>query len=190
MLLTVEQEAKEKALFWATQAREKAPWYQHEEIGYNYRMSNVVAGIGRGQLKHLDQHRDKKQAIYERYKEGLSGLPVFMNPYQADIAKPNFWLSCLTIEPEAVAATSMALNTYLNSLNIESRPIWKPMHLQPVFERNDFWTAEGHCSGEAWTDRSVGLDVFNRGLCLPSDIKMTEEEQDFVIEAIRAFIET
>ena len=174
MLITDSEEARKKAFFWATQSREPFPWYQHEEIGYNYRMSNVVAGIGRGQLMHLDEHRDKKEAIYKRYVEGLKGVPVKMNPY-LDYTRPNFWLSCLTID-EGAGVSPAELAALLDAANIETRPIWKPMHMQPVFKNNDFVSA-----GES----SVGEDIFARGICLPSDIKMTEAEQDFVIEKIK-----
>ncbi len=176
MLITEDKAARDKALFWATQAREQAPWYQHEEIGYNYRMSNVVAGIGRGQLIHLDEHRSLKEKIYNRYKEGLRGLPVRMNPFVAE-SRPNFWLSCLLID-EGVDVSPMDIINRLEEANVEARPIWKPMHLQPVFADNDFISA-----GE----KSVGEDIFSRGLCLPSDIKMTEEEQNGVIEIIKSF---
>lgn len=173
MLLTHTEETRKKALFWATQARENAPWYQHEEIGYNYRMSNVIAGIGRAQMKHLDEHRDLKEKIYRRYEEGLRGLPVQMNPY-AEGTKPNFWLSCLTVEPDAMkTATPEKLRLALAEHNIESRPIWKPMHMQPVFADRDF------------IGTGVGEDIFHRGLCLPSDIKMTEEQQEKTIGIIR-----
>ena len=175
MLITGDKTARDKALFWATQAREQAPWYQHEEIGYNYRMSNVVAGIGRGQLLHLDEHRALKEKIYNRYKAGLKDLPVKMNPYLSD-SRPNFWLSCMMID-EGVNVTPMDIINRLNDENVEARPIWKPMHLQPVFKDNDFISVG---------DKSVGEDIFNRGLCLPSDIKMTEEEQDEVIEIIKS----
>lgn len=174
MLITDTEEARKKAFFWATQSREPFPWYQHEEIGYNYRMSNVVAGIGRGQLIHLDEHRERKEVIYRRYVEGLKDAPVKMNPY-LDYTMPNFWLSCLTIN-EGVGVTPMELLERLNEANIETRPIWKPMHMQPVFKDNDFISAY---------DKPVSEDIFARGICLPSDIKMTEEEQDFVIEAIK-----
>ena len=176
MLITKNAERRQKAFFWATQARENAPWYQHEEIGYNYRMSNVVAGIGRGQLVHVDNHRDRKETIYNRYKEGLKGIPVTMNPYDEKTMKPNFWLSCLTIN-EGSKVTFMDILNKLAENNVESRPIWKPMHMQPVFKHHDFITA----GGEVVTE-----DIFARGLCLPSDIKMTEEEQDYVIEIIKS----
>ena len=171
MLLTDTKEARDLAFKLATQAREPAPWYQHEHIGYNYRMSNVVAGIGRGQLLHLQEHRAKKTAIYRRYEEGLKGLKLSMNPYLAD-SIPNFWLSCILLED----GDPMALMQRLNEANIESRPIWKPMHMQPVFKNNDFITA---------VEASVNEDIFARGLCLPSDIKMTEQEQDYVIDVIK-----
>lgn len=175
MLVTRTKEARDKAFFWSTQSREPAPWYQHEELGYNYRMSNVLAGIGRGQLLHLDEHRAKKERIYKRYEEGLRGLPVTMNPYEEGTV-PNFWLSCMLIDKGCDVHFMDVLNK-LNERNVESRPIWKPMHMQPVFKENDFISAEG---------TSVCEDIFSRGLCLPSDIKMTEEEQEYVIDAIRS----
>ena len=175
MLITEEKAARDKALFWATQAREQAPHYQHEEIGYNYRMSNVVAGIGRGQLLHLDEHRAAKEKIYKRYKDGLKDLPVTMNPFAAE-STPNFWLSCMLID-EGVDVSPMDVIKRLEEANVEARPIWKPMHMQPVFKDNDFISVG---------DKSVGEDIFNRGLCLPSDIKMTAEEQNAVIEIIKS----
>ena len=175
MLITEDKAARDKALFWATQAREQAPHYQHEEIGYNYRMSNVVAGIGRGQLLHLDEHRAAKGKIYKRYKEGLKDLPITMNPFAAE-STPNFWLSCMLID-EGVDVSPMDVIKRLEEANVEARPIWKPMHMQPVFKDNDFISVG---------DKSVGEDIFNRGLCLPSDIKMTAEEQNAVIEIIKS----
>ncbi|MBR5285010.1 MAG: DegT/DnrJ/EryC1/StrS family aminotransferase [Clostridia bacterium] len=178
MLLTEDKAARDKALFWATQAREPAPWYQHEEIGYNYRMSNVVAGIGRGQLKHVDEHKNLKEAVYRRYEEGLKDLPLSMNPYLED-TDPNFWLSCMLID-EGCAVDPMEVMKVLNEHNIEARPIWKPMHMQPVFAQNDFISA---------CEKPVDEDIFARGLCLPSDIKMTAEEQDYVIDVIKKCFE-
>lgn len=175
MLVTADKAARDKALFWATQAREQAPWYQHEEIGYNYRMSNVVAGIGRGQLIHLEEHRDAKEKIYRRYEQGFKGLPVKMNPYLED-TKPNFWLSCMLVD-EGCPVNPMDIMNKLNDANVEARPIWKPMHMQPVFKDNDFISVE---------DTSVGEQIFKRGLCLPSDIKMTEQEQDIIIDIIKS----
>ncbi len=174
MLITKEKAPRDKALFWATQAREPAPWYQHEEIGYNYRMSNVVAGIGRGQLLHLDEHRALKEKIYMRYKEGFRDIPVTMNPYLED-SVPNFWLSCLLVDKSS-GVDPMDIMKKLEDANAESRPIWKPMHMQPVFKNNDFIAVE---------ETSVGEEIFSRGLCLPSDIKMTAEEQEKVIEIIK-----
>lgn len=176
MLLTENKQDRDKAFFWSTQARDPAPWYQHSELGYNYRLSNVIAGIGRAQLKYLDAHRDIKEAIYRRYAEGLKDLPVKMNPY-LDCTKPNFWLSCLTIDEEAMAVCDPEkLRLAMDAVNIEARPIWKPMHMQPIYADCDF-IANGD---------NVGEDIFRRGLCLPSDIKMTEEEQDDVIRVIRS----
>ena len=176
MIICKDKAKRDKAFFWATQARENAPWYQHKEIGYNYRMSNVVAGIGRGQLVHADEHRERKQAIYQRYKEGLKDLPVKMNPYVEGEMLPNFWLSCMTIN-EGVSVSFMDVFNRLAENNVETRPIWKPMHMQPVFKGHDFITA-----GE----KAVDEDIFARGLCLHSDIKMTEEEQDYVIDLIKS----
>ena len=194
MLLTDDKEAADKARKLSTQARENAPWYQHEEYGYNYRMSNIVAGIGRGQLLHLEEHIAKKKAIYMRYKEGFKVLPVKMNPYMEEIMEPNFWLSCMIIDKDAMCkqirtATEASyvsepgkscpteiLET-LAEYNVEGRPIWKPMHMQPICKECAFVKANG-------TD--VGADIFERGLCLPSDIKMTEEQQDVVIEIVKS----
>ena len=193
MLITKMKDKRDKALFWATQTREPAPWYQHEELGYNYRMSNVVAGIGRGQLKHLEEHRMLKEKIYMRYKEGLAGLPLKMNPYLED-SRPNFWMSCILIDRDAMCEQIRTdikttwkheygktcpdeIAAKLNEYNIETRPIWKPMHMQPFYANNDFIST------------GCGEDLFNRGLCLPSDIKMTEQEQDMVIEIIRSCFE-
>ncbi len=175
MLITPDKAARDKALFWATQAREPAPWYQHEEIGYNYRMSNVVAGIGRGQLLHLEEHRNAKEAVYRRYEQGLADLPVTMNPYVAE-SKPNFWLSCMLMD-DGCDVDPMTVMQALADANVEARPIWKPMHMQPVFANCDFITA---------ADTPVDESIFAHGLCLPSDIKMTAEEQAGVIEVIKS----
>ncbi len=175
MLITETKEARDKAFFWATQAREPAPWYQHEEIGYNYRMSNVVAGIGRGQLRHLEEHRDLKERIYRRYEDAFKDIPVTMNPYECDM-KPNFWLSCMLID-KSCNVDPMKVMGNLNEANVEARPIWKPMHMQPVFKGYDFVYVE---------DSPVNEDIFARGLCLPSDIKMTEKEQELVIKVVKS----
>ena len=174
MLLTDDGTAAAKVRKWSTQAREPFPWYQHEEIGYNYRMSNILAGIGRGQLIHLDEHIQAKKNIYMRYMEGLKALPVSMNPYLENM-EPNYWLSCILID-EGCSITSEQIRLKLEEANAEARPVWNPMHLQPVFEGYDFITADG---------KDVSTDLFNRGLCLPSDIKMTEEEQKIIIDIIQ-----
>lgn len=173
MLLSDDGEAIQKARFWSTQAREPFPWYEHKEIGYNYRMSNIVAGIGRGQLLHLEEHLREKERIYRAYEKGFADLPVKMNPYLPD-SRPNFWLSSMTVDKDA-GVTPEQIRLALEAENVESRPIWKPMHLQPVFQGRDFIDA-----GD-----KVGEDVFARGLCLPSDVKMTEERQAWVIGLIR-----
>lgn len=174
MLLSDDEEAIKKARFWATQSRENFPWYEHKEVGYNYRLSNITAGIGRGQLLHLDEHISLKKAIYERYEEGLAELPITMNPYLEN-SQPNFWLSCFLIEGGCKTTPDM-IREKLADYNVESRPIWKPMHMQPLFKENDFIT-DGDCVDEA---------IFARGLCLPSDIKMTEEQQNIVMEIIKS----
>lgn len=218
MLLTEDAEAADKVRKWSTQSRENAPWYQHEELGYNYRMSNVIAGVVRGQFPHLDEHIAQKRAIYERYREGLKNLPVTMNPYDEENSQPNFWLSCMIIEPEAMcrqvrgecealyitengkSCPTEILET-LSAYNAEGRPIWKPMHMQPIYRNNAFITREG--SGRARTNAyisggalgndgkplDVGMDIFHRGLCLPSDNKMTEEQQNKIIEIIKKCFE-
>ena len=175
MLLTKRAEDRKKALYWSTQSREPVPWYQHEDIGYNYRMSNVSAGIGRGQLLHLREHRDRKEAIYRRYEEGLKDLPLTMNPWLQE-SEPNYWLSCLLLE-KGCGVKAMELYSWLQKANIETRPIWKPMHMQPVFADRDFITA---------AEKPVDEHIFKKGLCLPSDIKMTVEEQDCVIDIIKS----
>lgn len=178
MLICKHASARDKALFWATQAREIARWYQHEEIGYNYRMSNVIAGIGRGQLVYLEEHREKKEAIYRKYQEGFRDLPVTMNPYLED-TRPNFWLSCITID-ENCGVTPVDILDKLEENNIEARPIWKPMHMQPLYADRDFIFVE---------KKSVGEDIFDRGLCLPSDIKMTDADMDRVIALVKSCFE-
>lgn len=175
MLITEDKTARDKAFFWATQAKEPTPWYQHNDIGYNYRMSNIVAGIGRGQLMHLDEHRKLKEDIYKRYKEGFEGLPLTMNPY-LECSAPNFWLSCILLD-KGCGVDPLELMDKLSENNIESRPLWKPMHMQPVFADRDFITADSE---------RVNEDLFSRGLCLPSDIKMTAEEQQRVIDVVKS----
>lgn len=207
MFLTDDLEAANKVRKWSTQSRENAPWYQHEEVGYNYRMSNVIAGVVRGQIPYLEEHIAKKKAIYERYKEGLKDLPVKMNPYDEKNSEPNFWLSCMIIDQEAMCRQVRGENEplYISEpgkscpteiletlarYNAEGRPIWKPMHMQPIYRMNPFITREGN--GRARTNAyiegtasDIGMDIFHRGLCLPSDNKMTEKEQDQIIEIIK-----
>lgn len=214
MLLTNDLEAANKVRKWSTQARENAPWYQHEELGYNYRMSNVIAGVVRGQIPYLEEHIAEKKAIYERYKAAFQDLPIEMNPYDEVESKPNFWLSCMLIKPEAMCKQvrgeqealyiSEAGKTcpteileVLETYNAEGRPLWKPMHMQPIYRMNGFVTREGN--GRAKTNAyisggavgkdgkplDVGMDLFHRGLCLPSDNKMTKEQQDIIIEIVK-----
>ncbi|MDE7206604.1 MAG: DegT/DnrJ/EryC1/StrS family aminotransferase, partial [Lachnospiraceae bacterium] len=215
MFLTDDLEAANKVRKWSTQARENAPWYQHEELGYNYRMSNVIAGVARGQMPYLEEHIAGKKAIYERYKEGFQNLPVSMNPFDASDSEPNFWLSCMLIDADAMCkqvrgecevlyqpehgkSCPTEILDVIAKYNAEGRPIWKPMHMQPIYRMNGFITREG--DGRAKTNAyisggsvgkdgrplDVGMDIFHRGLCLPSDNKMTKEEQDIVIEMVKA----
>ena len=212
VLLCDSQEDANKVRKWSTQSREDAAWYQHEEMGYNYRMSNIIAGIIRGQFPYLEEHIAQKKAVYERYRDGLADLPVEMNPYAAEEAEPNFWLSCMLIRPEAMcrqvrgdrdalyvsergkSCPTEILETLAKN-NAEGRPIWKPMHLQPIYRKNAFVTRNGN--GRARSNayiretgfRDVGDDIFNRGLCLPSDNKMTPEQQSGVIELIHRCFE-
>ncbi len=210
MFFTDMQEDADKVRKWSTQSREAAAWYQHEETGYNYRMSNVVAGVVRGQLPYLQEHIAQKKAIYERYQEGFRkrGLPVRMNPFDEKKSEPNYWLSCLLIDRDAMCgqvrgereslyqqekgkSCPMEILDALFAFGAEGRPIWKPMHLQPVYRMSPFVTREGNGRGRsnAYISREesqidVGADLFARGLCLPSDNKMTKEEQEKVIEII------
>ena len=218
MLLTEDEEAAKKVRKWSTQSRENAPWYQHEELGYNYRMSNVIAGVVRGQFPYLEEHIAQKKAIYERYKEGFKDLPVKMNPYDEENSEPNFWLSCMIIDPEAMckqvrgeqealyisepgkSCPTEILET-LASYNAEGRTIWKPMNMQTIYRMNGFVTREGNgraktnayiaggAVGQDGRPLDVGMDLFHRGLCLPSDNKMTVEEQEKVIEIVKGCFE-
>ena len=177
MLVSKEEEAVKKATFLATQARDPARHYQHSQIGYNYRMSNITAGIGRGQLLHLEEHKARKKAIYEQYKQAFSDIPeITMNPLNPD-GDANCWLSCMTIARGSKITPDTIMDA-LEEINAESRPIWKPMHLQPVFAECDFISHNEDGS-------SVGEDIFNRGLCLPSDIKNTEEDMEQIIKTVR-----
>lgn len=211
MFLSDDEEAANKVRKWSTQARENAPWYQHEELGYNYRMSNVIAGVVRGQIPYLEEHIAQKKAIYNRYKEGLKDLPITMNPYNEENSEPNFWLSCMLINKEAMCkqvrgetdalyisepgkSCPTEILEMLAKYNAEGRPIWKPMHMQPIYRMNPFVTREGN--GRAKTNAyiagkalDIGADIFERGLCLPSDNKMTIEEQDKIIEIVKGCFE-
>ena len=211
MFLTDFIEDADKVRKWSTQSREAAPWYQHEEIGYNYRMSNIIAGIVRGQIPYLGEHIEQKRTIWERYEKRLADLPVKMNPWNRKKSIPNFWLSCCIIDEDAMAPMVRSEQDFLYksergkscpqeildalaSFNAEGRPIWKPMHMQPIYRTNPFVTVEGNGRGRtnAYIKGSgidVGADIFRRGLCLPSDNKMTEEQQDRIIEIIhRCFL--
>lgn len=215
MFLTDSKENSEKVRKWSTQARENASWYQHEEVGYNYRMSNVIAGVVRGQFPYLEEHIAQKKAIYERYREGLKGLPVRMNPFDGENSEPNFWLSCMLIDREAMCrqvrgeqdalyipehgkSCPTEILEAIGSINAEGRPIWKPMHMQPIYRMNAFVTREGngraktnaYIAGGAISEKDglpadISMDIFNRGLCLPSDNKMTPDQQATIIEAIK-----
>ena len=211
MLLCDDKEEANKIRKWSTQSREDAPWYQHEELGYNYRMSNIIAGVVRGQLPYLEEHIAQKKAIYERYQEGLKDLPVKMNPYLVG-SNPNYWLSCLIIDKNAMCETVRGENQALfrfesgkscpteilealSAFKADGRPIWKPMHLQPIYRMHPFITANGN--GRARSNAyiiengmiDVGADIFERGLCLPSDNKMTVEQQNTVIDIIHRCFE-
>ncbi len=207
MLLCNDKEDADKVRKWSTQSREAAPWYQHKELGYNYRMSNIIAGIIRGQIPHLEEHIAQKKAIYERYKNGLKDLPITMNPFDSINSQTNYWLSCLLINENAMATNvrgdldeswetekgKSSPGEILNALaafNAEGRPIWKPMHMQPIYQCNPFVTIEGDGREKMEANLfmnnfvDVGADIFRRGLCLPSDNKMTSEQQDLIIEIV------
>jgi dTDP-4-amino-4,6-dideoxygalactose transaminase len=214
MVLTKSEADANKARKWSTQSRENAPWYQHEELGYNYRMSNVTAGVVRGQMPYLEEHIAQKKAIYYRYKDGFKDLPIKMNPFDEETSEPNYWLSCLTINPEAMCkqvrgeqealyipeagkSCPTEILEVIMVYNAEGRPIWKPMHSQPIYRMNGFVTREGNgraksnayiSGGSVGADGKpldVGMDIFHRGLCLPSDNKMTKDQQDIIIELVR-----
>lgn len=206
MLLTDDIEWANKVRKWSTQSREDAPWYQHEELGYNYRMSNIIAGIVRGQLPYAGEHREQKKAIWERYKEGMRDLPISMNPIDFGNSEPNYWLSCCIIDEDAMCQTVRGekdelwitesgktcpgeILGALSAFNAEGRPIWKPMHMQPIYRTNPFIARSGNGRGRtnayiSGSFENVGADIFRRGLCLPSDNKMTPEQQDRIIEII------
>lgn len=205
MLLSDDEESIKRAKKWSTQSRDKAPWYHHTEIGYNYRMSNVVAGVALAQVKYLQDHIKEKNRIYESYKVGFKDLPVKVNPYDIENSEPNFWLSCMLIDNNSMSECKIRdcsghyefesgktcpleiLDT-LFKFNTEGRPIWKPMHMQPIFNSSKLVTKDGILNKEE-KDTSVGSDIFSRGLCLPSDIKMKPEEQEIIIEIINKCFE-
>lgn len=211
LFLTDNREDADKVRKWSTQSREIAPWYQHKEIGYNYRMSNVIAGVIRGQIPYLDKHIEQKRAIWERYEEGLKDLPVKMNPWDREKSVPNFWLSCMIIDEEAMAphvrgeqaelwtteagkSSPGEILAAITAFGAEGRPIWKPMHMQPIYRAHAFVTAEGNGRGRnkfyiADNGINVGADIFKRGLCLPSDNKMTVEQQEIVMDIIHRCFE-
>ena len=207
MLLTDSEEDANKIRKWSTQSREGAAWYQHEELGFNYRMSNIIAGVVRGQFPYLEEHIAQKKAIYEWYKEGLKDLPVQVNPIDFGNSEPNYWLSCLIIDEEAMCphvrgekdalyvsdpgkSCPTEILDAIAAFNAEGRPIWKPMHMQPIYRMNPFVTRNGNgrARSNAYIKENgavdVGADIFQRGLCLPSDNKMTKEEQDVIIDII------
>lgn len=200
MFLTDCKEDADRVRKWSTQSREPSPWYQHEEIGFNYRMSNVVAGVVRGQIPHLEKHVEQKMAIYERYKEGFKDLPVSMNPFDSDNSKPNYWLSCMVIDeaamcrqirndkqaqyyPESGKSCPTEILEVLGKYNAEGRPIWKPLHMQPIYSCNPFITRNSQ------DEIDTGSDLFQRGLCLPSDNKITKEQQEVIIEVVHKCFE-
>lgn len=207
ILLTNLKEDADRARKWSTQSRENAPWYQHEELGYNYRMSNITAGVIRGQLPYLEEHIAQKKAIYNRYKKNLKNLPVKMNSIPED-CEPNYWLSCLMIEKEFMCkqmrdeqkalyisepgkSCPTEILEALAAFNAEGRPIWKPMHMQPLYRMHGFVTKDGNGRGRsnAYIDgenaADVGADIFERGLCLPSDNKMSMEQVDRICEIVK-----
>ena len=207
MLLTKNRADADKVRKWSTQSREDAPWYQHEELGYNYRMSNIIAGVVRGQVNYIDEHISQKKAIYEGYKKGLADLPVKMNPWDEENSNPNFWLSCMIIDEDHMSpfvrgekdqlwtsekgkSSPGEILAAIMHFNAEGRPIWKPMHMQPIYRMNPFVCSTGngraisnaYISGQSAVD--IGADIFRRGLCLPSDNKMSRETQDRLIEIV------
>lgn len=194
--LTNDPNDAEKVKKWSTQSREAAAWYQHEELGYNYRMSNVIAGVIRGQYEHLQEHIEQKRTIWDKYRGGLKDLPVSMNPIPDD-CEANYWLSCMIIDKNAMAyqvrrekdvsyesevgkTCPSEILEAIASINAEGRPIWKPMHMQPMYRSNIFIKKD---------KEDIGADIFDRGLCLPSDNKMTMEQVDTVIGVIRQCFE-
>ena len=194
MLVSANEEYVDQARFLSTQARDAARYYQHSQLGFNYRMSNITAGVGRGQLLHIEEHKQKKQEIYRQYREAFADIPaITMNPMNPD-GDANNWLSCITIDP-ACGVTPDRVMDVLADENIETRPIWKPMHMQPIFADADFFTKDGCAKGAdsrsvqsldlTAAPESVGAKIFYHGLCLPSDIKNTPEDMERIIGLVR-----
>ena len=182
MIASENEEYIRHATFLATQAKEPVRHYEHKEIGYNYRMSNITAGVGRGQLLHLNEHIAKKKEIYMTYQEAFKDYQqVHMNPYEA-CSEPNFWLSCMILDKDC-DVKPLDIIEALEEENIESRPIWKPLHLQPVFKGCEFYS---HYEDDT---KPVSEDIFDQGLCLPSDIKNTKEDMERIIKIIKSVLD-
>lgn len=184
MLISDDEAYIEKARFWSTQARDAAPWYEHTEIGYNYRMSNILAAIGRGQMLHLEERIDRRRAIYQKYKQELDKIPGVKLMPETPNCRSIQWLTAITVDKETTGKTFMDVINYLNEMNIESRPVWKPMHLQPYFKERD---TKYFSHGEG-VNGSVSDRLFNTGICLPSASAMTDSEQEYVIEIIKGAV--
>ena len=184
MLLSDDEEYIEKARFWSTQARDKAPWYEHTEIGYNYRMSNILAAIGRGQMLHLEERINRRRSIYRKYKQELEKIPGITLMPETPKSRSIQWLTAITIDKDITGKTFMDVLNYMNEQNIETRPVWKPMHLQPYFKQKN---AKYFRHGDG-KNASVSDKLFNTGLCLPSASAMTDDEQDYVIEALKRYL--
>ncbi len=182
MLVSNDTEGLEKARFWATQARDPASYYQHSEMGYNYRMSNILAAIGRGQLRVLDDRVKRRREIFDTYKSELGSIPGVGFMPEAGFGKSNRWLTVMTLDPEIIKKSPFELVDYLEEQNIESRPVWKPMHLQPLFEGKKYYTHE--------ENRSISDILFKTGICLPSGTAMSQGDLKRVIDLVRGFVKT
>ena len=184
MLISDDEEYIDKARFWSTQARDSAPWYEHTEIGYNYRMSNILAAIGRGQMLHLEERINRRRAIYRKYKQELEKIPGIKLMPETPNCRSIQWLTAITVDKETSGKTFLDVINYLNDMNIESRPVWKPMHLQPYFkERGTKYFPHGEGDNASVSDK-----LFNTGICLPSASAMTDDEQEYVIETITKYL--
>lgn len=180
MLVSDDLKALEKARFWATQSRDPARHYQHSEVGYNYRLSNVLAGIGRGQLLVLEDRVNARRTIFNRYQKELSGIDGLDFMPEARYGRANRWLTALTVDPDRCGVTAVQIMDALADLNIEARPVWKPLHLQPLFKDSAYYPYE--------LNKSVSDELFIKGICLPSGSNMTEDDQLRVIEGIKSCI--